>query len=67
MQCPICNGETRKGTLEINDTVHMMQPIPMVDWISTEGPEQEHIAVMSEGIGYYCPQCRKVFAEFEEE
>ncbi len=67
MQCPVCKGETKKGIIEINDTVHMLQPIPMVDWISTEDPDQENVAVMAEGTAYYCSNCRKVFAEFEEE
>ena len=51
MICPECGRELEKGIIEAKDAGSLTQSLTMVLWY----PE-----------GYYCDECMKVFASFEE-
>ena len=70
MKCPECGNECKKGYVEAKDAGSLTQSLTMVTWY----PEAERGKMLKKGNvtlrlkaeGYYCDECMKVYAAFEE-
>ena len=70
MKCPECGNEMERGFLEGKDTASRTQRDTMAIWY----PEDEKGKFFKKGLvhlglkaeGYYCKECMKVVAIFEE-
>lgn len=68
MKCPECGNEMKKGVVEIRDG-HLVSTV-VVSWC----PEEEKKKILRKNVislrlkaeGYYCDECMKVVAIFEE-
>ena len=70
MKCPECGNECRKGIIEAKDGGSLAQFLTMVTWYPEEYKEKmikkETVMLRLKAEGYYCDECMKVFAAFEE-
>ena len=62
MNCPECGKECRKGFIEAKEIGSITQFFTSVIWY----PEDETVHLSLHGEGYYCDECMKVFAAFDE-
>ena len=63
MICPECGRELEKGIIEAKDAGSLTQSLTMVCWY----PEEYKNKMFKKNAeGYYCDECMKVFASFEE-
>lgn len=70
MKCPECGKECKKGFVEIKNAGSLTQCLTMTTWY----PEEEKGKRIKKGTlelslkaeGYYCDECMKVFAVFNE-
>ena len=68
-KCPQCGKEMREGTVKAQAVGSLFNDV-MLSWF----PEADNgkwlqpnaVALRLKGKGYYCDECMKVFAEFEE-
>lgn len=69
MKCPECGNEMKKGTVVVTDG-HMLIPRCIVTWVLEEEQKKfirkNAIGLGLKAEGYYCDECMKVFAAFEE-
>ncbi len=70
MNCPGCGKEMRKGFAEAKNAGSLTQSLTQVVWYP-EAYREKHIRrdAVELGLkaeGYYCDECMKVFAVFEE-
>lgn len=70
MKCPNCENELRKGVIEAKDAGSLTQSLTMMTWYPEEYKgkmiKKERINLCLKADGYYCDECMKVFAEFDE-
>lgn len=70
MQCPECGNEVKKGVVEVREVGSLTQFFTSAAWFSDEehkkkfGRKSVNLRLNAEG--YYCDECMKVFAVFEE-
>ena len=70
MKCPECGNEMERGFLEVNDTASLTQRDTMAIWYTEDEKGKffkkglVHLGLKAEG--YYCKECMKVVAIFEE-
>ena len=70
MKCPECGNELKKGVIEAKDAGSLSQSLTMLTWY----PEEYKSKLVKKNIinlrlktdGYYCDECMKVYAAFEE-
>ena len=70
MKCPECGNELKKGVIEAKDAGSLSQSLTMLTWY----PEEYKRKLVKKNIinlrlktdGYYCDECMKVYAGFEE-
>lgn len=69
MKCPECGKEMKKGLVEIRDG-HLLLSSVVVSWCPEEEQKKFYkknaISLGQKAEGYYCDECMKVFAVFEE-
>ena len=72
MRCPECGNEMKKGIVEVKDVGSILQLSTMATWYPEDEKKKKvgfrknavNLALSAEG--YYCDECMKVFAVFEE-
>lgn len=68
-KCPVCGKEMRSGTVKVQAVGSLFNDA-MVSWIPDEDKDRwiqtNAIPLRLKGKGYYCDECMKVFAEFEQ-
>lgn len=70
MKCPECGKECVKGIIEAKDAGSITQLMTVLSWY----PEEEKnklirknaVALRTQGEGWYCDECMKVFAAFSQ-
>lgn len=70
MKCPVCGNELKKGMIEAKDVGSFTQALTTLIWC----PEDENGKLIKKNTinlglrttGYYCEECMKVYAGFEE-
>lgn len=70
MKCPECGNELKKGVIEAKYAGSLSQSLTMLTWY----PEEYKRKLVKKNIinlrlkteGYYCDECMKVYAAFEE-
>lgn len=69
MNCPECGKEMKKGLVEIRDG-HLLFSAVVVSWCPEEEKKKFYrknaINLGYKAEGYYCDECMKVFAVFDE-
>ncbi len=67
--CPICGMEMRKGNVKAQAIGSLFHDVEL-SWCPDEDKDKwiktNAISLRLHGSGYYCDECMKVFAEFEE-
>ena len=67
--CPICGNELRKGSVKVQTTGGLFNEVVM-SWNPDEDKDKwiktNTVPLRLSGKAYYCDECMKVFAEFEE-
>ncbi|MBQ6843066.1 MAG: hypothetical protein IJO60_00340 [Agathobacter sp.] len=67
--CPICGKELKNGNVKVQAAGGLFNDVVMF-WNPDEDKEKwikpSAISLRLSGKGYYCDECMKVFAEFEE-
>ena len=70
MICPECGRELEKGIIEATDAGSLTQSLTMVCWYPEEYKnkmfKKNTVNLRLKAEGYYCDECMKVFASFEE-
>ena len=70
MKCPKCGNECKKGYVKVKDAGSLTQSLTMVTWYSEENVnkriKKDAVKLHRKAEGYYCDECMKVFAVFEE-
>lgn len=70
MKCPICGKECVKGIVEAKEMGSITQMFTALNWYpeNEKGKKikSEAVDLRIYGEGYYCDECMKVFAVFEE-
>jgi hypothetical protein len=70
MKCPECGNELKKGVIEAKDTGSITQMFTMLNWYPVECKgklvKKDAINLRLKADGYYCDECMKVYAAFEE-
>ncbi len=70
MKCPVCGNEMVRGRVEARELGSLTQSMTTVSWYSAEECKKKFfrkpINLCISGIGYYCDECMKVYAEFDE-
>ena len=70
MNCPECGKECKKGIIEAKDAGSITQMFTVVSWYPDEEKNKmiRKNAVLLDlyGEGWYCEECMKVFAAFNE-
>ena len=69
-ECPFCNGNLKKGKIEIVDTKSLFQTNVFVNFV----PEEEHgklirknvVSLRQKADGYYCEECVQFFGLYEQ-
>ncbi len=70
MKCPECGKECPKGVIEAQDVGSLTQLTTLLSWY----PDDQKDKFIRKGVvnlklygeGYYCDECMKVFAVFQE-
>lgn len=70
MECPECGNKLKKGIIEAKDAGSLTQSLTMMTWYPKESEgkmiKKGTITLRLKGDGYYCDECMKVFAAFDE-
>ena len=70
MKCPVCGNEFKKGVIEAKDAGSLAQSLTMLTWYPEEYKgklvKKNTINLRLKADGYYCDECMKVYAAFEE-
>ena len=70
MKCPICNNEIKKGIVEVRNAGSFTNSLTMVNWYSDKEQNKNFgrkgVNLRLNAEGYYCDECMKVFAAFDE-
>lgn len=70
MKCPECGNECKKGFVEVKDAGSLTQSLTMATWYPEENEgkrlKKDAVKLHTKAQGYYCDECMKVFAVFEE-
>lgn len=70
MKCPKCGNELKKGIIEAKDAGSLTQSLTMMTWYPEEYKnkmiKKNVINLQLKAEGFYCDECMKVFASFEE-
>lgn len=70
MKCPECGKELRKGFVEARNAGSLTNSLTMVTWYSEENRgkllKKHPVSLPIDGEGWYCCDCMKVFAVFEQ-
>jgi hypothetical protein len=70
MKCPECGKELKKGIIEAKSAGSLPQFGTMVTWYSEEEKgkmvRKNTVNLTLKTDGYYCDECMKVYAAFEE-
>lgn len=76
MKCPICGNELDKGIIEITDGSHLFNSSAFVTWYPNENEHnnkkflknlfRKGISLSRKAEAYYCDECMKIFACFDE-
>jgi hypothetical protein len=69
MKCPECGNELKKGVVEATNTSSLLT-FTMVSWYPEEYNgkfvKKDAVHLKLKADGYYCDECMKVYATFEE-
>lgn len=67
--CPVCGTEMRSGTVKVQAVGSLFNDA-MASWFPDDDKDRwiqmNAVPLRLKGKGYYCDECMKVFAEFEE-
>ena len=70
MKCPECGNECKKRFIEAKDTGSLTQSLTMATWYPEEDKgkiiKKDYVKLSLKAEGYYCDECMKVYAVFEE-
>ena len=70
MKCPYCNNEMREGMVEVRHAGSLLNTMTMVNWIPDEKSKKKlfrkAVNLSLDAEGYYCEECMKVVAVFDE-
>lgn len=70
MRCPECGNKCKKGFVQARKAGSITQSLTMLNWYHEEDRGKffklKGIKLAINGDGYYCDQCMKVYAVFEE-
>lgn len=70
MKCPECGNECRKGVIEAKSAGSLTQSLTMLEWYPEEYKgkfmKKERVNLKLSSEGYYCDECMKVYAAFQE-
>lgn len=70
MTCPDCGKELKKGTVKVSNAGSLTQGLTGISWCPEEDKHKLYkkgiIMLNLETVGYYCDECMKVFAVFDE-
>lgn len=70
MKCPECGNEMRKGFIEAKNAGSLTQSLTQLVWHPEEYKgkfiKKEAVDLRLKADGYYCDECMRVFAAFEE-
>lgn len=70
MKCPECGNEMKKGVVEAKDTGSITQFFELVSWYPEEYKDKmikkNMVNLRLKAEGYYCDECMKVYAIFEQ-
>ncbi|MGN0616721.1 PF20097 family protein [Ruminococcus flavefaciens] len=70
MNCPECGKECRKGFIEAKEIGSITQFFTSVIWYPEDEKDKwirnNTVHLSLHGEGYYCDECMKVFAAFDE-
>lgn len=70
MKCPECGNECRKGVIEAKNAGSLTQSLTTLQWYPEEYKgkfiKKEVVNLMPRSEGYYCDECMKVYAAFDE-
>lgn len=70
MNCPECGKEMKKGIVEAKDAGSITQSFTMMSWYPDKDKgkiiKKDTVNLRLRADGYYCDECMKVFAAFEE-
>jgi len=72
MKCPKCGYELKRGVVEAKNAGSLTQSLTMVTWYPEEykgkliKKSKDIINLELTADGYYCDECMKVYAVFEE-
>lgn len=70
MKCPECGNECKKGFIEVKDAGSLTQSLAMATWYPEENKgkiiKKDFVKLSLKAEGYYCDECMKVYAVFEE-
>lgn len=70
MKCPECGNNCEKGFVEIKDAGSLTQALTMATWYPEENKgkkiKKDGVSLQIKAEAYYCDECMKVFAIFEE-
>ena len=70
MKCPECGSECKKGFVEVKNAGSLTQSLTVAAWYPEENKgkmfKKDIIALRRKAEGYYCEECMKVYAVFEE-
>jgi hypothetical protein len=70
MKCPECGNELKKGVVETKNAGSLTQSLTMVSWYPEEYKrklmKKDTVNLRLKADGYYCDECMKVYAIFEE-
>lgn len=69
-KCPFCNGELKKGKIEVSDLKTLFNTNCVVNFV----PDQDQgkiirknaISLRTKADGYYCDECEQFFGVFEQ-
>lgn len=69
MKCPNCGKDMQKGIIKTQAVGSLLNEA-MISWFPDEDKgkwiQSNAVSLRLKGKGYYCDECMKVFAEFEE-
>ena len=70
MKCPECGNKMREGFVEVKEAGSLTQRDTMVTWYPEEERgkmfKKDGVSLWLKADGYYCDQCMKVIAIFDE-
>lgn len=70
MICPECGNKCQRGIIECKNAGSLTQMSTMVSWYPEEDKgkfiRKNTVSLQLKATGYYCDECMKVFAAFNE-